>query len=68
MLEMEIKRIEEINQNKTKDIDSIIEKYLVKLRSQCLSEDEMKHMQTLNKEKRDLESKLKEETDQITVY
>ena len=53
MLEMEIKHIEEINQNKTKDIDSLIEKYLVKLRSQCLSEDEMKHVQRLNKEKRD---------------
>ena len=43
--------IDKINQNKTKDIDSLIEKYLVKLKSQCLSEDEMKHMQTLNKEK-----------------
>ena len=30
MLEMEINCIEEINQNKTKDIDSLIEKYLVK--------------------------------------
>ena len=48
---MEIKHIEEINQNKTKDIDSLIEKYLVKVRTQCLSEDEMEHMQILNKEK-----------------